>query len=150
MQSLRNSKDLLAGLMFVAIGLVALVASRDFEFGTPRQMGAGFFPIVLGGLITALGAVLLATALFARRPDPVTGWAIRPLLAISAAVIVFAVTLRPLGLVVAIVAATLLSRLAVPERGWLDAIALSAVLVVVCTGLFVFGLGMPLRLGWQP
>ena len=40
---LRNSKDLLSGLLFLAIGIGAIVVARDYPFGTPMRMGSGYF-----------------------------------------------------------------------------------------------------------
>jgi hypothetical protein len=74
----RNPKDFWAGLMFVAFGLgfviIAagspefldrMVGSRvvpGYQMGSAVRMGPAYFPVVLGGLLAILGAVVLVRA----------------------------------------------------------------------------------------
>ena len=47
-------KDLLAGAIFIAIGAFFLSnAWRNLEIGTSFQMGPGYFPVVLAGILLA-------------------------------------------------------------------------------------------------
>ncbi len=55
MLRITNKRDFLAGLMFIAIGVAALVSGRDLRMGTAVRMGAGFFPFVLTGVLILLG-----------------------------------------------------------------------------------------------
>ena len=59
--------DLLAGGTFVAVGLAFAVASSRYELGSALQMGPGYYPLVLGGLLVALGVGVAAEGLFRRR-----------------------------------------------------------------------------------
>jgi hypothetical protein len=43
--------DLLAGGTFVVIGLAFAVPSGRYELGSALQMGPGYYPLVLGGLL---------------------------------------------------------------------------------------------------
>ena len=52
---LRNNQDFFAGLLFTVIGLLAVVLSQNYPFGSVLRMGLGYFPTVLGGIMT--GAV---------------------------------------------------------------------------------------------
>jgi putative tricarboxylic transport membrane protein len=142
-----NSKDALAGFLFVVIGLLAVFFARTYAFGTARAMGPGYFPIVLGCLIAGLGAVLLAKALIApSEADGVTRMSPRAILLILASIVAFAVLIRPAGLIVAVSAAVIVGRLAGTKVRLVETIAMTVILVAVCGVLFVYALNMPLHL----
>ena len=51
----RLPRDVWAGLVFVAIGLVALIQVRRYPIGTLTAMGPGYFPLILSVLLVGLG-----------------------------------------------------------------------------------------------
>jgi len=68
-----------------------------------------------------------------------------PLL-ITAATIVFGVTVRPLGLVIASFISLVVSAYATEEMRWVETIICAAVLTAFCALLFPYGLNLPLQL----
>ena len=54
----RLSRDVAAGLLFVAIGVAALVAGSDYRSGTLLNMGPGYFPRIVSALMIVLGALV--------------------------------------------------------------------------------------------
>ena len=44
-----NIRDIGAGLIFIAIGLLFGLGSIGLEIGTALRMGPGYFPLVLAG-----------------------------------------------------------------------------------------------------
>ena len=52
---LRNNQDFFAGLLFIVVGVLAMVIAQNYPFGSALRMGPGYFPTVLGGIMT--GAV---------------------------------------------------------------------------------------------
>lgn len=72
---IRNPKDFWAGLMFVAFGLSFMIISLGspefidrlwgeklipgYQMGSAVRMGPAYFPVVLGGMLAVLGAVVL-------------------------------------------------------------------------------------------
>ena len=56
---LRDNQDFWAGVMLIAIGVTAVVIARNYPFGTSLRMGPGYFPTVLGGVLTLFGLYLL-------------------------------------------------------------------------------------------
>jgi hypothetical protein len=142
-----TSKDTLAGVLFVIIGLLAAVFARGYEFGTARAMGPGYFPIVLGCVIAALGAVLLTKGLIARaQAEGVTGLSPRAILLVLASIVSFAILIRPAGLIIAVGAAVIIGRLAGNKVRIVETIAMAAALALVCSVLFAYALNMPLHL----
>ena len=47
---IRNKRDFWSGMMFLIIGLLFVILSRQYQLGTAAKMGPGYFPTVLGGL----------------------------------------------------------------------------------------------------
>ena len=74
--SIRNRKDFWSAVMFVLFGVLFIIWSRDYQFGTAQRMGPGYFPTVLGYMLVFLGALVGLPAL--RR------WPKRPMSAASA------------------------------------------------------------------
>src|SRR5919107_4882765 len=71
-------KDILAGLLFMAIAIVGLWVSRDYPIGTALRMSTGYVPrLLLWGLLL-LGGAILVTGLRAADSDgdtePGGGW----------------------------------------------------------------------------
>jgi hypothetical protein len=57
---IKNPKDFWSGVMFVGVGAFFLVwAVANYQMGTAVRMGPAYFPVLLGGLLAALGAVVL-------------------------------------------------------------------------------------------
>ena len=61
------TKDRLGGALLVATGAATVSAGIGYRMGTLREMGSGFYPVVLGALLVLIGIVLFATA--SRAPD---------------------------------------------------------------------------------
>lgn len=55
--------DLLAGGLFLLAGLAVFAVAGDYPVGDAARMGPGYFPRLLGGLLTMLGLVVMAAAL---------------------------------------------------------------------------------------
>ena len=61
---IQHQQNFFAGLMFILFGVVAMVLSRStLDIGQASEMGPGFFPYYLGGMLALMGTVLCATAL---------------------------------------------------------------------------------------
>ena len=91
--------------------------------------------------VAALGAiVVLALAFLMERVAP------RGPLFITAATLIFAITVRPLGLVTAAFVSLMVSSIATKEGNWVETIIWSAVLTTFCSLLFPWGLNLPLQL----
>lgn len=141
-----DKQDLIAGAVLGGFGaFVAIYAAQHYEFGTTASMGPGYFPVVLGSILAALG---LAIMLLSARRVPGEAWrapiAMRPLLAVLVAVLVFAALILKLGLVPATVALTLVASLAEPKFRLQRAILLGSSLALLSWLIFKVGLKMPL------
>lgn len=88
----------------------------------------------------ATGIVVVALALVMTRFAP------RGPLLITAATLVFGVTVRPLGLVIASFVSLVVSAYATEEIRWVETLICAAVLTLFCSFLFPWGLNLPLQL----
>jgi len=142
---IRNQRDLWSGILFMAFGLAFVFFARDYNMGTAAKMGPAYFPTVLGGLLTVLGAAISINGIGRSsdssetgvRIDP-TGW--RELLLILLAVIAFAATLPSMGIIVSIVILIWLSSPASHEFKLKDTLIATVVLLVLSYLVFVRGL----------
>ncbi len=138
---LRNHRDLWAGLMFAIIGIVFMILSKQYSIGTSAKMGPGYFPMVLGGLMTLFGVIIALGAFHGKaqllKLSPV-GW--REFILLLASVIVFAIALPRLGMVISVVLLIMISALASHEFKLKDTLISIVVLVLLAYGMFVKGL----------
>jgi hypothetical protein len=139
-------KDFWGGLFLTGAGVLFSVgASLHYPLGTLVDMGPGMFPMGLGILLAALGALIMLPALvrggFGRLA--VDG---RSLLAIAGGTLAFILTVERFGLAVAVLSLTWLSSLAVKRLSTVRALGLGVALTAVIWLVFVYGLGVPLQL----
>lgn len=142
--TIRSQKDLLAGLMFSATGIAFALGARQYELGTASRMGPGYFPFVLGVLLTILGAMLAFRAFgpTIKKSERIGPVAWRPLCCIIAANLLFGVLLGGLpswglpsmGLLAAIVGLTFMAMLAGQHFSFKSAVQLS---LLLATGSYV-------------
>ena len=142
----RNPRDLVAGLIYLALGSAVVWIGRNYPQGTSARMGPGYFPTVLGGLLALLGTVSVARS-FVRSGEAVSAVAWRPLLLILGAVILFGLLLPGGGLIVALPVLIGVSALA-SRHSRLDTASVVALIGIVafCYLVFVRGLGVPMHL----
>jgi hypothetical protein len=65
-----NGKDFWAGVMFIAFGLGFMVVSLNYAMGNAVRMGPAYFPMVLGGLLTVLGAFIFFRGFVSKISNP--------------------------------------------------------------------------------
>ena len=140
---IRAPKDFWSGLMFCGFAVVGILAARGYSLGAAGKMGPGYFPLLLGGVLALLGVVLIARSILLDG-EPLPRFHILPLAVIAVAVCLFGGLIEPFGLVIALAVLTMLSAWAGPQFRWLEAAALTAVLIVFSIGVFVYALGLSL------
>jgi hypothetical protein len=145
---IHNGKDFYAGLFFFFIGIVTVLEARGYSVGTARNMGPGYFPILLGYLLLMIGGGTAVRGLWLKG-EGIKIRSIRPLLMVSGAVLSFAFLLKPCGLILAILALVFMSCLGSREFRFRDVVILFFVLVAIATVLFVYALGLPFHLFWS-
>lgn len=142
---IRNSQDFWSGVLFMAFGGLAMFLARTYPTGTASRMGPGYFPAALGGLLALIGLVVALRA--TRQPgEPVRRVWSAPMILILGAVLAFALILPYAGLIPSILALVVVSSLAGGSLRWKAVTLEAAILCLVATALFVWGLGLPFSL----
>jgi hypothetical protein len=138
-----NIKDLAAGLMFAAIGLFFTLSTWfTLPVGRAFSMGPGYFPLVLGTVLIALGAAICLSGI--NSPAEAFGrvsW--RGLSLVMGSIIFFGVAVRGLGFGPTLFISVLMASLSSGRLRWRTAIVVSLVLTVFCVGTFIYALGLP-------
>jgi putative tricarboxylic transport membrane protein len=80
----RNGKDFWAGLMYAGFGLAFMLTALGYRMGSAVRMGPGYFPVVLGGLLALLGAVIFIRSFVSALEHPLRVFRFRPLLFLAA------------------------------------------------------------------
>jgi hypothetical protein len=138
--NIKNQKDFFSGLLFIAMGLTFAWSASRYSMGNAAKMGPGYFPLLLGALLTVLGGVLVFKALVFETEDGgrIGTWAWRPVAFIVLANVIFGVLIgglssvgiAPMGLVLAIFAVTILAAKAGRQFRWKEVLVLAGVLAL--------------------
>ena len=91
-------------------------------------MGPGYFPLLLGGVLGALGAILIARSVVLDG-EPLPRLHVLPLAVIAVAVCLFGLLIEPLGLVVSLAVLIVLSAWAGPQFRLPETFALAVALI---------------------
>ena len=145
----QDKRDFLSGVMLVGLGLGALLLCRNYRMGTAFRMGPGYFPVVLSSLLMVVGMIIAGLAFRSVEVNfPKFSW--RPLIVVSAAVILFGLILKGAGLALTTLAMVVASRVARSGYPWMETVIIGVAISLLCAGIFYFGLGiqMPLLPRW--
>src|SRR5204863_966735 len=141
----RGPQDFVGGIALMAIALFALWASSDLQGMHGFSFGAGTAPRMFAVLLLALGAAIALVGVLTDGPHVATyHW--RGPLFVSLSILSFAVTIRPLGLVLSAFATFMISALGTHETRWKEIIIVGVALTAFCSFLFPYGLGLPMLL----
>jgi hypothetical protein len=148
----RALKDILAGGIFIAFGLAFATGSLSYDIGTPLQMGPGYVPLVLGGLLAVLGVGVIVKGFIAGEGAPLGGFEWRAVILITAALLFFGITVRGLGAVGALFGTSLLAALARSRTPWVEALLIAIGLTALSVVIFIVALQLRLPLvgPWIP
>ena len=138
--------DVLAGVMFMGLAVFALVVSRNYPIGTAVRMGTGYVPRLLAWILLGLGLLILLQDLWTRSheapKDEEALPVMRPLVFVTASIVVFGLTIERLGLVVAIMLLVGIGSLAGAGKWWLETLIAGIVMAAASVAIFVWGLGL--------
>src|SRR3954469_4914965 len=142
---IKGPQDFLGGLALMALALFALWATRELQGMHGFSFGAGTAPRMFAGLLLALGFAIMVVGVVTEGSHLAT-YAWRGPLFVSLSILSFAITIRPLGLVISAFASFLISAMGTPETRWKETIIVGIFLTIGCSLLFPYALGLPLQL----
>jgi hypothetical protein len=136
------SQDVLRGALFTAIGAGAAWIGSGYGIGSTTAMGPGYFPVLIGALLAAMGLADVIRGVIAggRRMPDVHVW---PVACLACGVVGFALLIDEQGLLLAVAVLVGFAFLASRRFRVVEAILIFVVLAALSGSLFVFGLGSP-------
>ncbi len=145
---IKNQEDFWAGLMFAGFGLLAMVISTDYPFGTASRMGPGYFPTVLGGIMLTLGAIVAVMALKSDKERKIVPFAWKPMIMLSLGFIIFGWGIDNIGFIPSLFAMILVTAGAGSTYKVTEVLILSVALIAGAVGVFIYGIELPYPLFW--
>jgi hypothetical protein len=137
---IKSQKDFFSGLMFLAIGIAFAWGATTYTIGEGARMGPGYFPLMLGILLAALGGFIIFESLVVETEDgePIGKFAWKPLGFIIGANLLFGILLGGLpsiglpamGMILAIYGLTFVASLAGDEFKLKEVVILATILAI--------------------
>ena len=148
----RALKDILAGAIFIVLGGAFATGALAYEIGSPLNMGPGYLPLVLGGILAAFGVLIIVKGFIAGEGEPIGGVDWRAIVLITAALLFFGITVRGLGVVGALFGSSLLAALARSQTPLRETLLIAVGVTALSVVIFIFALQLRLPLigSWFP
>lgn len=148
-----DPKSFLTGLFYLAFGLGSVLVSLGYTLGSLARIGPGYFPLLLGLLLIALGLLVSLRALGWRDTETPSessqnAWSFlldRDLLTLAwiiASVVLFGLLLKQIGLLLAIFLLVFIASLASHERNYTRILITALVITLLSYLVFIKGLGV--------
>jgi putative tricarboxylic transport membrane protein len=142
---IRGPQDFFGGLLLIAVALFALYAGDDLSGMHGFSFGPGTAPRLFAGLLIAFGIGITAMGVVFPGPK-LERWALRGTILTIASILIFAATIRSLGLILSSFISFMVGAYATDEVRWLEAALVGAGLTIGCAILFPYVLALPFQL----
>jgi len=154
---MNNRYKLISGLFACGIGVACIIASLDYKIGELRNMGAGYYPLLLGIITTVLGLlVILLPESDVDRENEIRYEAVklelkrhvRPWLSITIGLVLFILIGNYGGFIPATFILILVSAFGDRENSLLTSLVLAVVSSIFSVIVFYYGMQIQFPL-WQ-
>jgi len=142
---IRAPQDFYGGLVLIGLAIFALYAGGDLSGMQGFSFGPGTAPRLFAGLLIAFGVGVTIMGVVFDGPR-VERWSFRGVILTVAAILLFAVTVRPLGLILSTYLAFLVSAASTSETRWIETAIAGAAMSIACAILFPYILNLPFHL----
>ncbi|MDM0043434.1 tripartite tricarboxylate transporter TctB family protein [Variovorax dokdonensis] len=152
---IKSQKDFFAGLMFAVVGVAFAWGATTYNVGSGARMGPGYFPLMLGILMTIIGLAIMFTGLSVETADgePIGKWAWKQVIFILGANLAFGVLLGgvpslgipAMGLIIAIYALVFIAAQAGSKHALPSVFALATVLAAGSYLAFIWALKLQIQ-----
>lgn len=143
---IRDSKQIVAGALFIVLGVLIYLQATAYPMGDAQHMGPGYFPSRLALVMVFLGVGAIVQRLLRKQPDPIGKVAILPIAFLVVGIAAFGLLIDSRGLIAAVFALVGLSCYARLRRRPLEVLAIAVVLSAATAILFITLLKLPFRL----
>lgn len=142
---IRNPKDFVGGLALIVIAAVALWLLAPLGGRVGIRLGPGTAPWIVAWLLGGVGVAIAIGALL-MPGDRIPRLSLRGPLAVVVSILMFALTIRPLGLIIASFLVFTVSSLGSKETRLIESVVAGAILALLSALLFGVFLKLPFRL----
>lgn len=139
----RFNREVCAGVFLIAMGALGYYAAYPLETGSLSGVGSGLLPKAVAVGSGLFGIYLIAIGLMGSN-ERIEGFSIRGIIFVLGAIITFAGTVRPFGLLVAGPLAMLISSMADPDTRPVEILIYTACMTAGCYMLFKVVLRLPI------
>ena len=148
----RLSDDILSGLLFVTLAIFfGVTAARTLEIGNFGLMGPGLFPIVVSTLLATIGVGVMFTGRSIEEQPKHLPVPWRAIVFIIGAPIVFALSVRSVGLVPALLLSVAMAVSASRKMTFVKGLLIVIGMTLFCVAVFSYGIGLTAQLiVWPP
>ena len=148
----RALKDILAGAIFIVLGGAFATGALAYEIGSPLNMGPGYLPLVLGGILVGFGILIIAKGFIAGTGEPIGGVDWRAVVLVTAALLFFGITVRGLGMIGALFGSSLIAALARSQTPIRETLVFAVGITALSVVIFIVALQLRLPLigEWIP
>lgn len=140
MQGWTARRDIWGGILVMVLGIGSIAEGERHTIGSLTEMGSGYFPVVLGGLLSALGLVIAIGGLTTRPAD--SGGFTKPdwrgCAAIIGGLALFVLLGAYAGLAPATFACVFVAALGDRKSTYFGAATLALVMTAIAAGVFVY------------
>lgn len=142
-----NRKEFWASFLMLFIGIATIIGSQNYQMGSLVRMGPGYFPLMLGILLTAIAVLILFSpesltddgdaddGVVLTLREQITTWAL-----VIGSVIIFIIIGKYGGLIPATFVMCTMAALADKGNTWKTAVIIGIIMSIVSAALFVYGL----------
>ncbi len=148
MLKVKSPQDLGAGLLFLLFGFAGMFLGRELDIGTARNMGPGYFPMLISGLIVLVGLIVVGRSFSVDGPA-IERLQFRPIFVLLVALAIFSFFIREIGVVLTSILMIVVAAYARPKVGIVETLAFAVCVAVFVAVVFVFGLNQPMPLWWN-
>jgi hypothetical protein len=141
----RAPQDYYGGLVLVMLATLALVASAELPGQRGFAFGPGTAPRLFAAMLAGFGLAVAIVGVAFKGPR-IEKYRLRGPLWVLLAIVVFAMIIRPYGLVIAAFVTFLISIYGSTEMRWIESIIAAAAMTAFCVLLFVYLLNLPFQL----
>lgn len=140
---IKSPLDFGGGFFLLGIAIIGYIGAFNLPFGHMSSIGSGLLPKSVAVLVGVFGIGLILQSLFVHG-DRLEAWGIRGPIFVLGSVLLFAFTIRTLGLAFAGPITVIVSSFADRNTRPLEIVIYSIVLTVLSIGLFKFLLRLPI------
>jgi len=139
----RVPEDFAAGLFLVLVSAFFIWKAWNLPLGTLRAMGPGMLPTSIA-VIMGVGGFFLAVIALVKGGNVMTMPHVRGLFFVLGGIVLFGLTIRSMGLIVAGPLSMIFASFATEEVRPVEAAIFAVCMTAFCIALFKFGLGLPI------